>query len=95
MDDVKASMLHESDMCMQCKVGREVKFWIGYNQLPYLSLDTIWESDKYTKTLNRGEPISQPYLSMWPQGCMTQTRQYRKEKHMKRSTKELPPWNGQ
>ena len=53
MDDVKASMLHASDMCMQCKVGKEAKFWIGYNQLPHLSLDTIWESDKYTKNIKQ------------------------------------------
>ena len=51
MDDVKASMLHASDMCMQCKVGKKAKFWIGYNQLPHLSLDTIWESDKFTKNI--------------------------------------------
>ena len=63
MDDVKASMLYVSDMCMQCKVGKEVKFWIRYNQLPHLTLDTIWESDKYTKTLNTGEPRSQPFPS--------------------------------
>ena len=52
IDDVKASMLHAFDMCMQCKVGKEAKLWIRYNQLPHLTLDTIWESDKYTKTLN-------------------------------------------
>ena len=63
MDDVKASMLHASDMCMQCKVVKEAKFWIGYNQLPHLRLDTIWERDKYTKTLNRGEPRRQPFPS--------------------------------
>ena len=30
MDDVKASMLHASDMCMQCKVGKggKVLDWI-------------------------------------------------------------------
>ena len=48
MDDVKASMLHVSDMCMQCEVGKEAKFWIQYNQLPHLTLDTIWEGDRYT-----------------------------------------------
>ena len=48
MDDVKASMLHMSDMCMQCKVGKDAKFWIQYNQLPHLTLDTIWEGDRYT-----------------------------------------------
>ena len=61
MDDVKASMHHVSDMCMQCKVGKEAKFWIRYNQIPHLTQDTIWESDKYTKTLNTGEPRSQPF----------------------------------
>ena len=63
MDDVKASMLHVSDMRMQCKVGKEAKFWIRYIQLPHLTLDTIWESDKYTKTLNTGELRSQPFPS--------------------------------
>ena len=63
MDDVKASMLHVSDMCMQCKVGKEAKFWIRYNQLPHLTLDTIWVSDRYNKTLNTGEPRSQPFLA--------------------------------
>ena len=41
MDDVKASMLHVSDMCMQYKVGKEAKFLIRYNQLPHLTLDII------------------------------------------------------
>ena len=48
MDDVKASMLHVSDMCIQCKVGKEAKFLIQYNQLPHLTLDIIWEGDRYT-----------------------------------------------
>ena len=62
-DDEKASMLHVSDMRMQCKVGKEAKFWIRYIQLPHLIQDTIWESDKYTKKLNTGEPRSQPFRS--------------------------------
>ena len=63
MDDVKASMLHVSDMRMRCTVGKEAKFWIRYIQLSHLTLDTIWESDKYTKTLNTGQPSSQPFPS--------------------------------
>ena len=51
MDDLKASMIHVSDMWMQCKVEKEAKFWIRYNQLPHLTLDTIWESYKYTKNI--------------------------------------------
>ena len=49
MDDGKASMLNVSDVCMQCKVGKEAKFWIRYNQLPHLTLDTIWEIHKNIK----------------------------------------------
>ena len=63
MDDIKASMIHVSDVRMQCKVGKEAKFWIRYIQLPNLTLDTIWESDKYTKTFITGEPNSQPFPS--------------------------------
>ena len=31
MDDVKASKCYVSDMCMQCKVGKESKFLNRYN----------------------------------------------------------------
>ena len=55
MDDVKASKCYVSDMCMQCKVGKESKFWNRYNQVPYMTQDTIWESEKYTKTLDTRE----------------------------------------
>ena len=63
MDDVKASKCYVSDMCMQCKVGKESKFWNRYNQVPHLTQDTLWESDKYTKTLDTGEPRSQLFPS--------------------------------
>ena len=63
MDDVKASKCYVSDMCMQFKVGKESKFWNQYNQVPHLTQDTIWQSDKYTKTLVTGEPSSQPFPS--------------------------------
>ena len=62
MDDVKASMLHVSDMCMQSKVGKEEKFWIWYNQLPHLTLDTIWESYKYTKHEIQESQEGSPFL---------------------------------
>ena len=61
MDDVKASKCYVSDMCMQCKVGKESKFSNRYNQVPHLTQDTIWESDKYTKTLDTEELRSQPF----------------------------------
>ena len=63
MEHVKALKCYVSDMCMQCTVGKESKFWNRYNQVPHLSQDTIWESDKYTKTLDTGEPRSQTFPS--------------------------------
>ena len=54
MDDVKTSMHHVSDMCMQCKVRKEAKFLNRYNQIPHLTQDTILESDKYTKNIKYG-----------------------------------------
>ena len=63
MDDVKTSKCYVSDMCMQCQVGKGSKLWNRYYQVPHLTQDTIWESDKYTKTLDTGEPRSQPFPS--------------------------------
>ena len=49
MDVVNTSMIHVSEMCMQCKVGKEAKIWNQYNRVPHMTQDTQWESDKYTK----------------------------------------------
>ena len=51
MDGVIPSMFNVSDMCMQCKIGKEAKFWNRYNQVPHLTQDAVWESDKYTKNI--------------------------------------------
>ena len=32
-----------------CKVGKVAKIWNRYNQVPQLTQDTVWESDKYKK----------------------------------------------
>ena len=61
MNDVKASKWYVSDICMQCKVGKESKSWNRYNQVPHLIQDTIWEIDKYTKMVDTGERRSQPF----------------------------------
>ena len=44
-------MFHVSDMCMQCKVGKETKILNRYNKVPHLTQDILWESDKYTKNI--------------------------------------------
>ena len=36
----------------------------------------------HKKTSHTGEPRSQPFPNRWPQGCMTQTRQCDKDKHI-------------
>ena len=56
-------MFHVSDMCMQCKVGKEAEILNRYNQVPHLTQDILWESDKYTKISDTGEPRSQLFPS--------------------------------
>ena len=92
MDDVNTSKCYVSDMCMQCKVEKESKVWNRYNQVPDLTQDTLWESDKYTKTLDIGEPRSQQVTTMLHD---TDKTIMQRQTHKKRSTKEIPPWNGQ
>ena len=45
------------------------------------------------------EPRGQPFPSRWPQSTYKQTRtkhsKHKTEQKHKRSTKEVPPWNGQ
>ena len=48
---------------------------------------------------HKREPRGQPFPSRWPQSTYKQTRtkhsQHKTEQKHKRSTKEVPPWNGQ
>ena len=57
-----------------------------YNQVPQLTRDTIWESDKNTIKHNTQEIQEVSHFL----GCKEQQRQ-----KWKGSTKEAPPWNGQ
>ena len=74
-----------------------------YNQVPHLTQDTIWESDKNTR---KHHTHKMQEVSPFPVGDLKaskkQTRQYDKDKHetqitnnKKGPTKETPPWNGQ
>ena len=49
-------MFHVSDMCMQCRVGKEARILNRYNEIPNLTQDFLLESDKCTKTSDTGEP---------------------------------------
>ena len=48
---------------------------------------------------HKREPRGQPFPSRWPQSTYKQTHtkhsQHKTEQKHKRSTKEVPPWNGQ
>ena len=58
-------MLHFSDMCTQCKVGKEAKIWNRYNQVTHMTKNTQWEIDKYTKG---GQWLSGRVLDSRPRG---------------------------
>ena len=70
-----------------------------YNQVPHLTQDTNGESDKLTAdTTNESQEVS-----TFPAGdhkahinkrAQRQSKHKTEQKH-KRSTKEVPPWNGQ
>ena len=44
----------------------------GYNQVPHLSQDTTWESNKNTLEHDKGEPRGEPFPSKRPQGSNEQ-----------------------
>ena len=85
MDDVKASKCYVSDMCMQCKVGKESKFWNRYNQVPHLTQDPY---GKVTNTLNiryrRAKKSGDHKAARHRQDNIAKTNTH------KRSTKEIP-----
>ena len=62
------------------KVGKVAKIRNQYNQVPHLTQDTTWESDKNTIKHQKQEPRGQPFPSRWPQGSNEQTRKHDKHK---------------
>ena len=68
-----------------------------YNQLPHLNQDTTWESNKNTiNVTNKSQEVS-PYPAIDQKSAMNRRESMRNTRHKKhkRSTKEVPPWNGQ
>ena len=68
---------------------------IKYHTWPRIPMGK-WQTHR--RHLNR-EPRGQPFPSRWPQSTYKQTRtkhsKHKTEHKHKRSTKEVPPWNGQ
>ena len=80
------------------KVSEKAKIRNRYNQVPHLTQDTIWKSDKKTRKHHIQEsqevrpfPAGDHKAAVTRQGSMTNT----KGKEQKGSTKEKLPWNGQ
>ena len=79
VDDVKSLMIYVSDMCLQSREGGKNLELIKSSTTP----DPGYRMGKWRihkKTSDTGEPRSSPFHSRWAQGCMTQTRQYSKDK---------------
>ena len=73
------------------KIRKKAYFRNPYNQIPHLTQDTIWESDKHTRKHHKQENQE---VSPFPAGDHTVTR-YDTNNKYKDSTKEATPWNGQ
>ena len=73
-------------LCVSCLLfifqsKKEGKIRNQYNQVPHLSRDTTWKSDKHTIRHHKQEPIGQPLPSRGPQGINKQTpRKHNKHK---------------
>ena len=85
------------DLLYGIKVKKEAKIRKGYNQVPHLTQDTIWDSNKNTVNItNKSQEVS-PFPAGDHKGSNEQTRKHEKPKTQKHkgSTKEVPPWNNQ
>ena len=70
---------HATDRTSGCKVKRKAKIRKQYNQVPRLTQDTLWESDKNTRKHNTQESQE---ISPFPAGDRKeQARQHNKDKH--------------
>ena len=70
--------MHLRDIGPPMEVRKATK--ISNQQVPHLTQDTTWESDKNTIKHHRQEPRGQPSPSKGPQGSNEQTRKHEKHK---------------
>ena len=93
-DDHWPNLVDPKSKMLYTKVERKAKIWNRYNQVPFLTRNTIWVSDKKQKktqqkkesiqsstTPDPGYRIEKLFPSRWSQGCKEQTRQHNKDKH--------------
>ena len=81
------------------KVSKGAKIWNRYNQVPHLTQDTNGESDKLTVDITNESQEVSPFPAGDHKAHINRRAQrhskHKTEQKHKRSTKEVPPWNGQ
>ena len=70
------------------KVGKRAKIKNRYNQVPHLTLDTTWQSDKHTIRRHKRGPRGQSFPGRWPQGINKQTRVKAKQTQDRNNTND-------
>ena len=87
--------LHMFDGTKVIRLQRSGIDTIKYHTWPRIPMGK-WQTHRRH---HKREPRGQPFPSRWPQSTYKQTRtkhsKHKTEQKHKRSTKEVPPWNGQ
>ena len=80
------------------KVSNGAKIRNRYNQVPHLTQDTngkVTNSQKTPQTRAKRSALSQQVTTKHNKQTRTKHSKHKTEQKHKRSTKEVPPWNGQ
>ena len=84
--------------CYVLKISKGANIRNRYNQVPHMTQDTNGESDKLTDTTIESQEVS-PFPAGDHKAHIKRRAQrhsnHKTEQKHKRSTKEVPPWNGQ
>ena len=70
-----------------------------YNQIPHLTQDTTWESNKNTMNITNNSQEVSPFKAGDHMAAMNRPKSMRYTRHKNTQTihgvKEVPPWNSQ
>ena len=79
------------------KVRKEAKIRKRHNQVPHLTQDTTWESNKNTISITHKSQEVSPFPAGDHKAALNRRKSMRNTRHIKHklSTKEVPPWNSQ
>ena len=90
------SALFQADLIF--KVSKSAKIRNRYNQVPHLTQDTNGKVTNTVETTNESQEVS-PFPAGDHKAHINRRAQrhskHKTEQKHKRSTKEVPPWNGQ